>query len=336
MVKEVHSQLKKVFDQLAPHPLQSWIWGEFRRRQGHRVFRLGVFEKGQLVRGYQITFHQIPHLPWSIGYLPKSVLPTKEVIAALRQIGQKEKAIFIKLEPNQINSLGARQTLKNLGLTPGKSFFTPYTSVIDLTKTPDELLASFKPKTRYNIRLAQKKGVTVQEENTDSAFEEYLKLLFETSRRQGFHAHNAQYHRLQWKVLKASGLPHLLTAKYQGKILAAFMLFTFNGKLYYPYGASTRDHRELMAPNLLMWEAIRFGQNHGCTSFDLWGDTAPNPPPNHPHFGFHRFKEGFSPQLKEFVGTYDLVINPLLYSLYLLADKIRWKILRLQAKIRQL
>lgn len=333
MVKKISPQQQKIFDKLAPHPVQSWAWGEFRQQQGHRVVRLGVFTKNKLVRVYQITFHRLPHLPWSIGYLPKSVLPTKEVVEALKQIGREEKAIFIKLEPNQIASQGAYQKLKNLGLIQVKSFFAKYTSVIDLTQTPEELLASFKPKTRYNIRLAQKHGVVVKEDNSDQAFEAYLRLTSETTHRQGFYAHDERYHRLQWQAMRKAGISHLLVATYQNQILATFMLFVFNKVLYYPYGASTRKHKELMAPTLLMWEAIRFGQAHGCQSFDLWGSAGPNPSPNHPYFGFHKFKEGFSPKTVEFVGTYDLVINPFLYRLYNLADYLRWKYLRLKAKL---
>lgn len=328
-VKIITEENKALFNRLATHPLQSWAWGEFRQLQEHRVWRLGLFEGSKLTQVFQVTFHRLPKTPFTIGYLPKSLLPTLEVIEELKKIGRQEKAIFIKIEPLE----EMQRKINQLGLTPGKSLFTKYTSVIDLTKNEEELLQSFKPKTRYNIRLAQKHGVTVQEDNSEAAFEEYLKLLFETTHRQGFYAHDKDFHRLQWQILRPAGISHLLTATYQGQTLATFLLFVFNEVLYYPYGASTREHRELMAPTLLMWEAIRFGKSQGCREFDLWGDLEPNPPPNHPYFGFHRFKEGFSPTLVEFVGTYDLVINPFLYRIYKLADIFRWKLLRLKARI---
>ncbi len=327
------SQKPADYNLLASHPLQSWEWGEFRQAQGHKVIRLGVYQKNRLVQVFQATFHRLPHLPYSIGYLPKSLLPGQEVIDFLKKIGGQNKVIFIKLEPNIEAEEGSRKKLEKLGLTPGKSLFTKYTSVIDLTVSEEELLAGFKSKTRYNIRLAQKHGVKIQEDNSDKAFNDYLKLLFETTDRQGFYAHDKKYHREQWQALKPSDIPHLFTAAYQGEILAAFLLFVFNDTLYYPYGASSREHKELMAPNLLMWEAIKFGKSQGCAKFDLWGDTEPNPAPTHPYFGFHRFKEGFSPRLVEFVGTYDLVINPTLYQLYKMGDFLRWKLLRLKARI---
>jgi lipid II:glycine glycyltransferase (peptidoglycan interpeptide bridge formation enzyme) len=222
-----------------------------------------------------------------------------------------------------------------LGLISGKPLFTKYTSIIDLTKTEDELMKGFHPKTRYNIRLAEKHGVTVREDNSPEAFEQYLKLLLETTHRQGFYAHNEKYHRLQWQILQPAGISHLLVAKYQGKILAAFLLFLFNNKLYYPYGASTRENKELMAPNLLMWEAIKFGKKNNAIEFDLWGETNPNTKESDPWYGFHHFKMGYSPKIIEFIGTYDLVINPALYKIYNLADKLLWKILRLKAKVNR-
>jgi len=320
------------YNELATHPLQSWQWGEFRKDQGVAVVRLGIFQKAKLMQVFQITFHQIPHLPFSIGYLPKSSLPSKEVINKLKEIGQEKKAIFIKIEPNTEKSEIRNSKSETLGLIKGKPLFTKYTSVIDLTKIEEELLKSFKPKTRYNIHLAEKHGVSVREDNSEKAFVEYLKLLFETTKRQGFYAHNEKYHQKQWEILKDAGISHLLTAAHEGKTLSAFLLFVFNKTLYYPYGASTRENRELMAPTLLMWEAIRFGKKMGCTSFDLWGDIGPNPSPDNPYFGFHKFKEGFSPKLTEVLGTYDLVINPGLYQLYKISDSLRWKFLHLKSK----
>ena len=347
-IKVVKEDQKLEFNQLALHPLQSWEWGEFRKTQGHKIVRIGEEEKGKLKAVFQITFHPIPltsliSLPavalakvgpttLTIGYLPKSPLPAKEILEKLKEIGRENKAIFIKIEPNVEKILSLITYHLSPELKKGKPLFTKYTSVIDLTRSEEELLKSFKPKTRYNIHLAQKYDIIVKEDNSKEAFEKYLDLLFETTARQGFYAHNKEFHRKQWQILQPAGISHLLTATYHGQILSAFLLFVFNNVLYYPYGASTREHKELMAPTLLMWEAIKFGKTHNCKSFDLWGDLEPNPPPNHPYFGFHRFKEGFSPKLVEFVGTYDLVINPKLYKIYQIADFLRWKFLRLKAK----
>ena len=129
-----------------------------------------------------------------------------------------------------------------------------------------------------------------------------------------------------------AGIAHLLIARYQNMPLAAWTLFSFHNVLYYPYGTSSRQFREVMAPNLLMWEAIKLGKKLGCLSFDMWGALGPNPNPNDPFYGFNKFKEGYGAQLVEYVGTYDLVLKPKLYLLYTLANSWRWKILRLKRK----
>lgn len=143
-----------------------------------------------------------------------------------------------------------------------------------------------------------------------------------------------------WETLKngsKNGLKaHLFLAKYKPQdeeethILAAWVLFTFHKALYYPYGASSNLYRNVMASNLMMWEAIRFGKKEGCTMFDMWGSLGENPDPSDPWYGFHRLKQGYSPKLIEFVGSYDLIINPLTYNLYKGADKLRWALLKIK------
>jgi len=254
-------------------------------------------------------------------------------LAKLKEVGREQRAIFIKMEPGVEKKNFKDTGFQKFGLTEGKPLFTKFTSVIDLTPSEEQIFNNFKPKTRYNIRLAEKHGVKVQEDNSEKAFEKYLELLFETTNRQGFFAHNKNYHRQQWKFLQPAGISHLLTATFKGKMLSAFLLFVYKQTLYYPYGASTRENKELMAPTLLMWEAIKFGKRMGCSKFDLWGDTEADPPPNHPYFGFHKFKEGFSPKLVEFIGSYDLVIYPFVYKIYKIVDELRWKFLRFKKKL---
>lgn len=187
-------------------------------------------------------------------------------------------------------------------------------------------MKSFLPKTRYNIRLAQRQGVQVKEENSDKAFEKYLKLTKETSQRQKFYAHSEKYHRLMWQYLQPAGIAHLLTATYQEEIISAWIVFAWKNWLYYPYGASTEKHKKVMANNLMMWEAIKFGKKLGLKTFDLWGREEGK--------GFTRFKEGYSPKVVEFLGSWDLVINKPLYYLYRAAESLRWWLLRLKAKMR--
>lgn len=295
------------------HPLQSPAWLEFRKVMG--------IDTERIADGF-ISFHKIPYTPWTIGYFPKGPLPTQKMIGELTAIGKLKRAVFIQLEPNAI---------KGTVLLPKSHhpLFTKYTFILDLTKSEDELLRAMHPKTRYNIKIALKHNVIVKEDNSPSAFKEYLRLTEETTSRQGFFAHDRKYHETMWKIMHAAGIAHLFTASFNGEVLSAWILFVWNDTVYYPYGSSSRNHREVMAPTLLLWEIVKWAKAKGLKKFDLWGAMGPSPDSNDPWYGFHRFKEGFSPKLVEFIGSYDLILNKPLYWIYTLADTVRWKLLRL-------
>ncbi len=245
------------------------------------------------------------------------------MIEKLITLGQKKRAIFIQLEPNATGVFDV--------LPPSHHpLFTKYTFVLDLTKSDEELLSAMHPKTRYNIRVAEKHGVEIHEDNSKKAFQEYLRLSEETTSRQGFYAHNRHYHETMWNVLHKANIAHLFTATCQGNILAAWICFVWGDTIYYPYGASSREHREVMAPNLLLWEIARWAKARKLKYFDLWGAIGPNPDTNNPWYGFHRFKQGFGAKLVEYIGSYDLVIRPTLYRLYTIGDRIRWFLLKLK------
>jgi lipid II:glycine glycyltransferase (peptidoglycan interpeptide bridge formation enzyme) len=294
------------------HPLQTASWAAFRKAMGIDV---------KTIDSWYVSFHHIPYTPWTIGYFPKGPLPTKTMIDALKQLGRENHAIFIQLEPNTSTPFK--------GLPPSHHpLFTRYTFIIDLTKSEEDLLKAMHPKTRYNIKIAEKHNVQIQEDNSKQAFDTYLKLSRETTDRQGFYAHNSLYQSTMWDIMHKSGIAKLWTATYEGEVLAAWIIFVHDGAMYYPYGASSREHREVMAPNLLLWELIKWGKQQKLRAFDLWGAMGPDPDPNDPWYGFHRFKAGYNPTLIEYAGSFDLIIQPFLYQMYCVADSVRWSILK--------
>jgi lipid II:glycine glycyltransferase (peptidoglycan interpeptide bridge formation enzyme) len=310
------------------HPLQSIEWGKFREKTEVKVI---------YAKDIQMTLHAIPHTPWKIGYVPKGPLPTEEMINSFKEIGKKEKCIFIQFEPNIVSAPDLKSKIINLGVrSAARPLLTKYNFILDLTKSEEELLKAMHPKTRYNIRVAQKHDVKIVEDNSDKAFEEYLNLTEETTRRQGFYAHTPKYHRLMWETLKSKEFDtnkltaHLFLAKYKNETLAAWILFVYGDTLYYPYGSSSSLHRETMASNLMMWDAIRFGKKLGLKNFDMWGALSNNPDKTDPWYGFHRFKEGYGPKHVEYIGSFDLVINPLLYEIYKIMNTVRWAILKIK------
>lgn len=333
------------YDEVVHHPLQSWAWGEFRQAQGQTVERLGIFDdNGTLIEGLQVTFHALPVLGGTVGYLPKGVRPKSYHFPALRDLGKKHGAVFIKLEPNVQFPAGSdtyfTDTIKLLeenNCREGQALFTPYSFVQDLTPDPETIFNTCKSKTRYNIRLARKRGVEIVEDTSDQGLADYLRLLKETTDRQGFYAHDEQYFRTMWEHLgrQNPGMFRILKAIYQGEVITAWIIFLHNGVGYYPYGASSRQHRDVMANNLVMWEALMLAKREGCTSFDMWGALGPNPDPQNRWYGFHRFKEGYGAALMKSLGTYDLVLDFPKYSLFRVANRLRWIYLRLKAKLHR-
>lgn len=331
-IKILTNKDKEIYDSVIIHPVQTWDWGEFQKSQGHSIYRYGVYDsKGDIKTAFTVSFHTIPKTKYSIGTILRGPKITEEILKTVRKIAQDQNAIFVKFEPD-ISKTEASMNFPNLLVSPKVAFY-PHTFKVNLTKTEEELLVNMHPKTRYNVRVANRYGVEVKEVTNDKGFEIYLKLLFDTTKRQGFYLHSQKYHRDLWKILKETDMPHIMLASYQGKVLSAFMLFKLKDQLFYPYGASLDINREVMAPTLIMWESIKLGQKMKCTTFDMWGCLGPDATEGENGFGFHRFKQGFNGQPFEYVGTYDYVINPTLYKLYNLVDKLRWQLLRFKAKI---
>lgn len=336
---DIDESKRDEYNKVVSHPLQSYEWGEFRKKTGIKIIRRGLVRNKKIVESFTLTIHKVPRTSFNIGYLPKGNKPTDKLLDELVRIGKEENCIFIQLEPNLVASK-AKQP-QNPRLRPAAHpLFTKYTFILDLKKSEDELLAAMHSKTRYNIRVAEKHKVKVVEDNSEKSFEQYLKLMTETTNRQAFYAHTPSYHRDLFETLSKKSSPnslsyHLLDAKLQtvnneSITLTSWILFVFKDTLYYPYGASSREHRDVMANNLICWEAIKFGKRLGLKYFDMWGALGPNPDKNDPWYGFHRFKEGYGAELVEFAGSYDLVIKPGVYELYKIVDKARWGFLRLK------
>lgn len=340
IVREVGPEQKEDWDNLVAcnpsgHILQSWDWGEFKKTMGNTPHRLGVFDRDALVGVAQYTTHPVPYTDKFIGYLPKGPVVGSpealgEILEGLKTSAQKNNCVFLKIEPNIPAGLGEwEKVFSTKGLVVSeKEIFAKHTLYLDLTKSEEELLSSMHEKWRYNIRLSERKEVVVSEQNDQHGIETFIRLQKQTAKRNKFFVHTDQYYRNLWLTLQPTGAARILLASVNGKTLAAWMLFKFGNTLYYPYGASADEGREVMPSHALMWGAIKLGKQLGCSKFDLWGAAGPDAPENDPWIGFTRFKQGFNPTLVSFVGAYDLVIEPSWYRVLTFADKVRWFWLR--------
>jgi lipid II:glycine glycyltransferase (peptidoglycan interpeptide bridge formation enzyme) len=344
LIRPIRLEEKNLYNSIVNHPLQTWEWGEFRKKTGKKIERIGFFEDGQIQKAFQAIFHPIPKLnQFSIGYFPRGFQPDEEQISALKQIGQKHNAVFIKLEPNVTSPIENRAEFKPLikflvdnDCEPGRPFFAKYTYQVDLTQSEEELFAKLKSKTRYNVRLASRKGVHIVEDSSRKGLEIYLNILQETLDRQGFYLHSPEYFKTMWEQLKDSDMMHIFHAVYEDTPLVSWIMFKWKDVIYYPYGASLDAHRETMASNLMMWEMITWAKKQGAKTFDMWGSLGPEANQSDPWYGFHNFKKGYGGVHTRFVGTFDLILQQPHYKIFKAVDSLRWKFLRAKTRINDI
>jgi peptidoglycan pentaglycine glycine transferase (the first glycine) len=319
-----HSRWNEAVAQLPrSHVLQSFEWGEFKAKYGWKPTRL-LFEEGSQVRAAaSILCRQLPRFPLRVMYVPKGPLLDygddqllSHVLASLEEVARAQRAIFIKIDPDVCLEEGkVIEALRNHGWCPSSEQIQfRNTILIDLQQSEDGLLASMKAKTRYNVRLAARRGVKVHVGGPDD-LPLFYEMYAETGRRDNFIIRPFAYYQDAWGAFVEAGLACLFLAEYGGEPLAGLIAFRFAQRAWYMYGASTEKHRNLMPNHLLQWEAIRWAKGEGCTVYDMWG--APDVlSEDDPLWGVYRFKEGFGGQFVRRIGAYDYPVSRPLYGFY--------------------
>jgi lipid II:glycine glycyltransferase (peptidoglycan interpeptide bridge formation enzyme) len=278
-------------------------------------------EEGKILAGISILKREIPFIRHSLFYSPRGPIidfSNKELLHALLDVIEKEAernhAISLKIDPEvPDDSRDAVANLTSLGFEKALKQVQPRaTFILDLDRDLDAILKSFEEKTRYNIRLAEKKKITVKEDKSEQGINIFNELYRETAKRDNFLIHPPAYYQKLREVIFAAGLGTNFIAYYEEKPIAAVIIFTFGQKIWYMYGASSCEHRPLMPNHLLHWEIIRWAKEKGYRYYDLWGIPV-NPIENHPLYGVYRFKKGFKAKAVQYIGAYDFPYSPLLY-----------------------
>jgi len=199
----------------------------------------------------------------------------------------------------------------------------PDTVILDLAYAEEALLAAMKAKTRYNISLAAKRGVEV-EEGTLEDLPAWYSLYRETARRDRITLHSFDYYREQFLLASRVRSPELklLLARYRGELLAGIIVALHGEEAVYLYGASSDARRNLMPSYALQWEAIRLARRRGCCTYDLFG-IPPSEDPAHPMHGLYRFKTGFGGRILNRLGCYDYSYSRAGCAIYRQAEKAR-------------
>lgn len=244
------------------------------------------------------------------------------------------RAIAVKIEPEL--SEDDQFDFKKIGLVKGGADLQfKATIFVDISKSEEEILANFKQKTRYNIRLAERKGVKIEHRAMDDAGVDLMYGLMQaTQKRGGFFLRSKEYFGNYWKQLYEAGMGQLLVATHEGDVLGAVYATAFGAKAYYKDGGSFELKRNLMAPYLLQWEAIKWAKSKGATTYDLVAVPPKSELENkkHSQYGLYLFKRGFNEEVTEFKGCWDLPVHPQKYSLWQKQEK---NFLRLYAKMKK-
>lgn len=340
--------------------LQSWEWGKFQENLGKKVWRIGVTHN-DLFDKNKTNKSQIPNpklvamalivkydLPFGRSYLYCPRGPVIDelgimnyesrmcgmLFSEIKKIAKDEKSLFLRFDPPvEMNQKYSTKLKKSSSEIQPKD-----TLMLDLEKSEEDLLREMKQKTRYNIRLAERKGtkITNYELHVDNRkkfkekFEKFWELAEETSQRDKFRSHNKDYY---WKMLKSLNkencacdrklLAKLYLAEYNNKVITSNIVLYFRDYCAYLHGASSNECRNVMAPYLLQWQQIIDAKKAGYKKYDFWGIKSSQSETNHSWQGITRFKKGFGGYEKNYIGAYDLVLSNIGYTIYGFMKKIR-------------
>lgn len=302
--------------------LQSWDWGEILTQSGQKIERI-VIENDNATMLALIVFKKLPAKK-IFAFIPFGPVTDKmnennwrELIGYIRSKG----VVFLKIEPTNLAIVPEFVKQKMQAV---KDVNPMATMVLPLEKDAVDILRSFHQKTRYNINLAEKKNLVIKWEKNFSAFWGLMK---KTGSRDGFALHPEK----NYQAAVENPSVKQVTIYFDNKPIAAGCFWISQGTCYYLYGASDHEYRQLMAPYLVQWEAVKMAKENGCRFYDFFG-IAPRKElgskeyeydPKHRYAGVTRFKLGFNGMVAETPGTFNISINSFWYKLYCLSRRLR-------------
>lgn len=306
------------------HYMQAPQWAKVKSNWKNEVI-IAEDDLGNIKGIMSILIRKIPFFKYTMMYSPRGPvcdIDDKETFKALldhaKLLAKTYKSYVIKLDPDiEIENKEFGQIVKEIGFKIkgiSKNFegiqprFVFRLNIKD--KTEEELLQSFHQKTRYNINLASRKGVTVKIGSRED-IPEFHKIMMDTGIRDKFVVRSAEYFEKMYDNMAPEHL-RLYTAYYEGKMVSGTVAILYGNKVWYLYGASSNESRNVMPNYLLQWEMIKWAKESGCDIFDFRGISGDLTESN-PLYGLYKFKKGFNGNLTEFVGELDFVFNPFIY-----------------------
>ena len=294
--------------------LQSEVWQEYEESLGNTTFRVSCDTASALLIKMPLYKDK------NFLYCPRGPMCTKEgwhvFLRKVREIAVRENCVFVRVEPYSLpNGITKELGFHKVGqYSPLSKQFSPMdTQILDISKRDDDLLLEMKPKWRYNIKVAYRKGVTVRSSNKLEDVKKFHEMSVGMHDRGYTPFDLTHYERLVYALARGKHIK-LYIAEYQKQPLSMILVTHFGEVATYLHGASNNEFREFMPNHLVQWEAMLDAKRAGCTVYDFWG-VAPDDDEAHPWAGITRFKKGFGGETVHFVGAFDYPFSPLWYNM---------------------
>ncbi len=306
------------------HIVQTSYWAKFKESFGTTVVNAG---------GVYYTKHKVPFTNMFFAYCPRPN-PFEIDFSEIKTSLKKNNCIGIKFDvPNVVvgsdEEKPALDILQKHCVKSPRDEFAKGNVLLDLTPSEEQLLERMHTKQRYNIRLAEKKGLVCKEYSNEEGLEKFYQLYKGTGQRQGYYFRPKSYFESLWNVFGKEGIAHILVVEQDNIPMASWILFVLDDVLYYPYGGSDDKYKPLQASSLIGWGAIKLGKKYDCKLFDMWGASVDPEDTKDSYYGFTNFKIRFGGKHVKYLDSYDLVVNPVAYNLFNVANNVRWKLLDL-------
>lgn len=323
---------------------QSTLWHGIKDNWGHEVVVVRN-DKGEITAGISILIKKVPVIGTAMLYAPRGPVcdysnlgVLDELQKGIDMVAEKHKAHLFKVDPditidhtefmNKLTQMGYVRFAEPTGF---ETIQTRFNYRIYLNgRDEEQVLMDMHHKTRYNIRLAGRRGVSVEVKGAEG-LSDFMHLMEITGERDGFSIRSKEYFENMLK--EGKGAVRLYLAYYEGKAIAGAISSNYAGKTQYIYGASDNEHRNVMAPYLIQWEMIRWAVETGCTVYDMMGVSGDMNPEN-PLYGLFRFKDGFTGQVDELAGEYDYIYKPFFNNMVNMGINVHGKLTTLKRKLK--
>lgn len=330
--------------------LQCWEWGELKARTGWQPLPIAVERDAKLVAACLALKRTVPLIGGCLLYAPRGPIVDfgdqsawQELLSEIRQVAREHKAVAFKIDPAiPVPQQEAVRTLRAAGFRPCRhkgelgGIQPCYVMKLDISAEADELLARFKSKTRYNIRLATRKGVTVTSDATRDDIADFYQILQMTAQRDGFMVRDISYFYDLWDLIIQRGLGRLFLAHVDAELVAGTIAFVLGHQAWYIYGASSNHHREKMPNHLLQWEMMKWAGAQGCRVYDMRGVGREVTGVTQGKLaGLNRFKRGFAAEYVEYIGDWDLVLQPVWYKLFAVGEPMFRSLRKMRGRLQR-